>query len=82
MQAESENRYEIEMMLRPRYEYFLAGEGKEVVYEFPTADPYMSEDRAFLDAVRSGDGSGIQSTYSDAAKTYQLSWRIRESSEH
>ena len=58
------------------------GEEKEDVYYFPSADPYMGEDKAFLDAVRSGDSSHIKSSYSDAAKTYQLSWAVRRSSEH
>ncbi len=57
------------------------GEGKEEVYSFPTADPYLAEDKAFLQAVMSGDTSNIQSSYADAAKTYQLSWDVRRSSE-
>ena len=61
--------------------WFLTGEEEEEVYSYPSADPYMGEDKAFLDAVRSGDSSAIQSSYSDAAKTYQLSWDIRRSSE-
>ena len=59
----------------------LTGEGEEEVYRFPLADPYMDEDDIFLKAVGSGDHSGIRSTYSDAAKTYQLSWNVRKSSE-
>lgn len=59
----------------------LTGEHDEEVYHFPSADPYMNEDKVFLEAVRSGDHSGVQSTYSDAAKTYQLSWDVRRSSE-
>ena len=51
------------------------------MYEFPSADPYLNEDRTFLEAVRSGDCSAIQSTYNDAAKSYQLSWDVRRSSE-
>lgn len=60
--------------------YNYAGE-EEFVYPFPSADPYLVEDRAFLQAVASGDSSGIQSSYSDAAKTYKLSWDIRRASE-
>lgn len=59
----------------------MTGEEEEEVHCFPLADPYMDEDNIFLKAVRSGDHSGIQSTYSDAAKTYQLSWNVRKSSE-
>lgn len=35
-------------------------------------DIFAIEDRAFLNAVASGDGSGILSTYSDAARTLEL----------
>ena len=61
--------------------FIVEGEGEEQVYSFPTADPYLGEDKAFLEAVRSGDSSGIQSTYSDAEKTYKLSWDVRRASE-
>ena len=53
----------------------------EEIYSFPTADPYLEEDRAFLEAVVSGDHSKIQSTYEDAFKTYQLTWNVRRASE-
>ena len=56
-------------------------EEEEKVYSFPSADPYLAEDEAFLQAVMSGDISNIQSSYADAAKTYQLSWDVRRSSE-
>lgn len=42
-------------------------------------DIFAVEDRAFLDAVRSGDGSAIQSTYPDAAKTLELTLAANES---
>lgn len=51
------------------------------VYHFPDADPYFKEDRCFLEAVRTGDKSLVRSSYSDAAKTYKLSWGIRRASE-
>ncbi len=42
-------------------------------------DIFRVEDRIFLDAVRSGDGSGIQGSYPDAAKTLQLTLAANES---
>ena len=52
----------------------------EEVFTFPDADPYLAEDRAFLDAVTTRDESTVLSTYSDAAKTYCLSCSIRTAS--
>jgi predicted dehydrogenase len=39
-------------------------------------DPYLSEDRVFVAAVRRGDASGIRSSYADALKTFELTWAI------
>lgn len=52
----------------------------EEVFTYPDADPYLAEDRVFLSAVTSGDPSHVMSSYSDAAKTYALSWAIRTAS--
>jgi predicted dehydrogenase len=49
---------------------------KEVV--LAADDPYLSEDRAFVAAVRSGDASGIRSSYADALKTFELTWAITD----
>ena len=46
--------------------------------EFLDDDPYLTEDKAFLDAVRSGDSSGIRSSYADAMKTFELTWAITD----
>ena len=54
---------------------------EEKIYDFPTADPYLEEVKVFLEAVRSKNPDLIRSTYSDAAKTYRLSWDIRRASE-
>jgi predicted dehydrogenase len=35
-------------------------------------DPYLKEDRAFVEAVASGKGSGIRSSYADALKTLKV----------
>lgn len=35
-------------------------------------DPYLEEDRVFLEAVRTGDSSGIRSSYEDAVKTLKV----------
>lgn len=42
-------------------------------------DIFAVEDRIFLDAVRSGDGSKVQSSYPDAAKTLELGLAANES---
>jgi predicted dehydrogenase len=49
----------------------------EEVFTYAGADPYLAEDRAFLTAVTSGDSTHVLSSYSDASKTYALSWAIR-----
>ena len=49
----------------------------DTVVSFPNDDPYLEEDKAFLEAVLSGDSGLIRSSYEDAAKTYELSWAIR-----
>jgi len=41
-------------------------------------DPYLSEDRAFVQAVRAGDASGIRSSYADALKTFEFTWAITD----
>jgi predicted dehydrogenase len=56
------------------------GEQTEVM-DFAGDDPYLSEDRAFVQAVRSGDPASIRSTYADAMKTYELTWAIRRAGE-
>ena len=53
---------------------------KEEVFTFPAADPYLEEDRAFLEAVRTGNQNLIRSSYEDASKTYELSWGIKRAS--
>lgn len=50
------------------------------MFYFPDADPYLDEDKVFLRAVRNGDKTLVQSSYRDAAKTYQLSWNIHRAS--
>ena len=42
-------------------------------------DIFGIEDRAFCDAVRSGDGSGVLSTYPDASRTLRLTLAANES---
>jgi predicted dehydrogenase len=42
-------------------------------------DPYRTEDRIFLDAVRSGDTSAIRSSYADAVKSLAVTLAINES---
>ena len=59
----------------------LGGGEKTEMLSFADDDPYLTEDRAFIDAVRAGDASGIRSSYADAMKTYELTWAIRRASE-
>lgn len=40
-------------------------------------DPYLTEDRVFLEAVKTRDSSQIRSPYSDAVETYKLSYAIQ-----
>lgn len=49
------------------------GEGEDNFYEKELA--------AWLHAISTGDASGIQSSYADAFKTFELTWAIRASSE-
>lgn len=39
-------------------------------------DPYLAEDQAFIDAIRSRSSKGIRSTYEDAMRTFELTWAI------
>ena len=43
-------------------------------------DPYLTEDIAFIKAVRKGSTQLVRSTYADAMKTYRLSWTISDQS--
>jgi len=56
------------------------GSEQEEVTTMPD-DPYLHEVEVFIDAIRTGDKSKIASSYSDAFKTYELSWAIRRASE-
>lgn len=55
--------------------------GKHVVTEYANQNnPYVREHEAFLHAVRTGDASGIRSTYEDALKTQAITVAALESS--
>lgn len=56
-------------------------EATEIVGEYGDDDPYLGEDTAFIDAIRSGNPAGIRSPYADAFRTYQLTWAIRRAAE-
>lgn len=45
-----------------------------------TVDPYLEENRVFVNAVATGDGSAIKSTYSDAVKTLEVTIAANEAS--
>ncbi|MBO3802869.1 MAG: Gfo/Idh/MocA family oxidoreductase [Candidatus Brockarchaeota archaeon] len=44
-------------------------------------DPYLEEDRVFVEAVRTGDASGVKSPYSDALETLKVTIFANKSSE-
>jgi len=44
--------------------------------DFADDDAYLSEDAAFINAVRTSDTSDIRSTYADAMETYRFTWAI------
>ena len=54
---------------------------QEEVLTYPDVDPYLEEDRLFLEAVRTGNHDLIRSSYVDAARTYEMSWAIHRASE-
>ncbi len=60
-------------LLRVRREF-------ETTERRPELDPYRVEDAAFIEAVRTGDASGIRSPYADALLTHELTMAIVESS--
>lgn len=48
--------------------------------EYPSRNnPYLTEDKIFLDAVRTGDRSAIRSTYADAVKSLAVTLACNES---
>ena len=54
---------------------------EEQIFHFGDCDPYMEELQTFIRAVRTGDQNLIASSYSDATKTYLMTWAIRNASE-
>ncbi|MDI4650079.1 Gfo/Idh/MocA family protein [Cohnella hashimotonis] len=55
--------------------------GEEVSAHFPEENMYVDEAAAFLEAARSGDPSGIRSSYADAARSLELVVRANESAD-
>ena len=54
-----------------------SGNEQETIENFGDVDPYLEEDREFFEAIRTKTLSRVMSPYSDAAKTYELTWAIR-----
>lgn len=46
----------------------------------PDDDPYLTENRVFVEALRTGDAARIRSSYADAMQTFELSWSIADAS--
>ncbi|CED84737.1 nad binding dehydrogenase [Phaffia rhodozyma] len=57
------------------------GDDHEEVHRFTDDDPFFSEVSNFIDAIEGGPEPSILSSYMDAAKTYELTWAIRNASE-
>ena len=58
------------------------GDDHEEVLRYNDDDPFFSEVSNLIDCIEHGEGtSPILSSYEDAAKTYALTWAIREASE-
>lgn len=75
----------LRLLLRDPYdkcilEYRLPGSEVNVEETFDD-DPYYNEDEAFLKALLEKKCDFIQSSYADAFKTYELTWKIRLKSE-
>jgi predicted dehydrogenase len=51
--------------------------GREVDEMLSTADPFLVEDAAFIDAVRLGDPSRVLCDYADALTTHRLAVAVR-----
>ncbi len=66
----------IEYTLRSGVKYRDAETVEETVRQ---ADQGVTEDRTFIDAIKSGDGSAIRSPYSDALKSLRLCLAANES---
>ncbi|WVR05861.1 hypothetical protein IAU60_002887 [Kwoniella sp. DSM 27419] len=51
------------------------------IHPTPGDDPYQTEINHFIDRIEGGPEPSLLSTYEDAARTYELTWAIRNSSE-
>ncbi|XP_071127368.1 uncharacterized protein [Mytilus edulis] len=54
---------------------------RDTNYTFNEQDSFLNELSAFINAVRTEDHTGIRSSYEDAAKTYEFTWKIRRTGE-
>ena len=58
------------------------GDDHEEIVRYNDDDPFFSEVSNLIDCIEHGEGtSPILSSYEDAARTYALTWAIREASE-
>ena len=58
------------------------GDDHEEIVRYNDDDPFFSEVASLIDCIEHGEGtSPILSSYEDAARTYALTWAIREASE-
>jgi hypothetical protein len=57
------------------------GSDPEEMMDFSADDPYLTEDRVFLDAVKTRNGELIRSRYADAFRTHQFTWAIAQAAQ-
>ncbi|RSH90366.1 hypothetical protein EHS25_000971 [Saitozyma podzolica] len=57
--------------------------GSDIIEVHPTPgdDPYFTEIDGFIDAIEGGPNASILAPYEDAARTYEMTWVIRNRSE-
>lgn len=63
---------------RPKLLVRTADSDEDQVVHFQDTDMYYDELREFMDAIMTGNPSGICSSYTDAFNTYSLSWAITD----
>lgn len=56
------------------------GSDYETVFPHGGDDPYKTEIECFIEAARTKNTERVACSYSDAAKTYEFSWKIRSTS--
>ena len=69
------------VVVRITQEMVTVDDGRERREVRSRVDPFVTENRAFLAAVRSGDATRVISSYADALLTHRLTVAIRDAAE-